>query len=68
MSDLNAERATLAACLWSRTARDEARNHITGADFSDLWRWISSGFLPSRAARSTLPRTWTSRRSLRNPN
>ena len=35
MSDLNAERATLAACLWSRTARDEARNHITGADFSE---------------------------------
>lgn len=32
-SDRNAEMAVLAACLSSKTARDEARRHITGADF-----------------------------------
>lgn len=32
-SDRNAEMAVLAAALISKTARDEARRHITGADF-----------------------------------
>lgn len=31
--DRSAERAVLAACLVSKTARQEARRHITGADF-----------------------------------
>lgn len=31
--DRNAEIATLAACLYSNTARDEARRHLSGADF-----------------------------------
>lgn len=31
--DRHAETSTLAACLISRTARDEARKHITGGDF-----------------------------------
>lgn len=36
-SDPNAERALLAACLESKTARDEARKHITGNDFFEPW-------------------------------
>lgn len=32
-SDRGAEIATLAACLLSRTARDEARRHLSGSDF-----------------------------------
>lgn len=32
-SDRNAELAVLAACMESKTARTEARRHITGADF-----------------------------------
>ena len=31
--DQNAELAVLACCLMSRTARDEAKKHLTGADF-----------------------------------
>jgi len=31
--DRNAEAATIAACLTSRTARDEARKHLSGGDF-----------------------------------
>jgi replicative DNA helicase len=33
MHDRSAERATLAACLVSKTARQEARRHVTGKDF-----------------------------------
>jgi hypothetical protein len=33
--DPHAETSVLAACLWSRTARDEARRHLTAADFHD---------------------------------
>lgn len=32
-SDPQAELALLAACLWSKTARQEARRHISGPDF-----------------------------------
>lgn len=34
-SDRDAELAVLAACFHSKTARDEARRHITGRDFDD---------------------------------
>lgn len=34
-SDREAEIAVLAACFHSRTARDEARKHLTGADFDE---------------------------------
>src|SRR5690242_8312766 len=33
--DRNAEISTIAACLSSKTARDEARKHISGGDFYD---------------------------------
>lgn len=33
INDTNAELAVLACCLMSRTARDEARKHLAGADF-----------------------------------
>lgn len=36
-SDPTAERALLAACLESKTAREEARKHITGRDFLEPW-------------------------------
>ena len=34
-SDRQAELALLAACMESKTARDEARRHVTGLDFDD---------------------------------
>lgn len=45
--DRNAEVSTLAACLTSRTARDEARRYVSGKDFHDpahelLWDTMSA--------------------------
>lgn len=34
-SDPEAERAVLAACMYSKTARSEARRHLVGRDFDD---------------------------------
>lgn len=47
LTDYAAETALLAACLHSKTARQEARKHITAADFSDpshedIWNRIGA--------------------------
>ena len=53
-SDLTAERALLAACLTSKTARIEARRHLMRGDFDDLRHeriWDAMGTL-DRAGKS----------------